>query len=94
VVNYSLQNNYEKTVKAIIGSIKFVDPAGAHILDLKLERYVRMAPGKEVSFKGYHPIDQSIDSEMRLKDLPPEDVRAELEIKKIMFGDNTVINLR
>jgi len=47
-----------------------------------------------VSFKDFHGIDQSVDSEMRLKDLAPEDVRAELEIKKIVFGDNTIINLR
>jgi hypothetical protein len=35
VISYSLLNNYNKSVKAINGSIKFFDPDGADILELE-----------------------------------------------------------
>ncbi len=93
-INYTLLNNYDKPVKQIDGSIRFFDLVGAHIIEIKLNPYVKIEPGKEASFGAYHKIDQSIDSEMRLKDLAPEDVHAQLEVKKIMFRDNTIIDLK
>jgi len=94
VISYSLLNNYDKSVKAINGSIKFFDPDGADILELQVNRYAGIEPGKEGSFKGFQAIDQSIDSETRLKILAPENVRAQLEIKKIKFRDNTMIDVK
>ena len=91
VISYSLLNNYDKSVKAFNGSIKLFDPDGADILELQVNRYGGIEPGKEASFKGFQAIDQSIDSETRLKILSPESVRAQLEIKKITFRDNTII---
>jgi hypothetical protein len=91
VISYSLLNDYDKPVKAIRGSLKFFDPDGANILELKLDRYAGIEPGKEGSFKAFQAIDQSIDSETRLKILAPENVRAELKISTIKFRDNTII---
>jgi hypothetical protein len=53
VINYSLENNYDKPVKWINGSIKFFNPVGAQTLELKLERYARIGPRGEVSFKDF-----------------------------------------
>jgi hypothetical protein len=60
VISYSLLNNYDKPVKAINGSIKFFDPDGADILELQVNRYAGIEPGREVSFKGFQAIDQSL----------------------------------
>ena len=95
-INYTLLNNYDNAVKQVDGSIKFFDLAGAKITEMKirLDRQAKIEPGKEASFKGFCGFHQPIDSEARLKGLAPEDVRTELEVKKIMFVDNTVMDLR
>ena len=63
-------------------------------MKIRLERYAKIEPSKEASFKGFCAFHQPIDSEIRLKGLAPEDVRTELEVKRIMFFDNTIIDLR
>ncbi len=93
-INYTLLNNYDKPVKLIDGSIRFFDLSGADIINIKLDRYAKIEPGKEASLRTYHGIDKSIDSEMKLKELALESVHAQLEVKKIMFRDNTIIDLR
>jgi hypothetical protein len=93
-ISYTLVNNYNKPVKLINGSIGFFDLVGERIIGIKLERDVKIEPGKEASFRGNYGINQFINSEMRLKDLAPEDVRAQLEVKKIVFRDNTIIDLK
>jgi hypothetical protein len=95
-ISYTLLNNYDKAIKQIDGSIKFFDLTGAQITEMKirLDRYSKIEPGKEASFKGFSGFNQSIDSEARLKDLVPEDVRTRLEVKRIMFLDNTIVDLR
>lgn len=94
VISYTLLNNYDQPVRAISGGIRFFDREGAQISALKFNQDIAIEAGKEASFKSYRPIDPSTDSEMRLKDLAPEDVRAELDLRKIVFRDNTIIDLR
>src|SRR6266436_3848970 len=68
-INYTLLNNYDKPVKQIYGNIKFFDLVGAYITEIKLNGSAKIEPGKEASFGALNGIDQSVDSEMRLKDL-------------------------
>ena len=61
---------------------------------IRLDRFSKIEPGKEASFMGCCGFNQSIDGETRLKDLAPEEVRTRLEVKRIIFLDKTIIDLR
>jgi hypothetical protein len=74
--------------------LDFSDLVGEHIIGIRLNRDVKIEPGKEEVFRGDYRINQFINREIRLKDLAPEDVRAELQVKKIVFRDNTVLDLK
>jgi hypothetical protein len=89
-----LRNNYDKPIKLINGSVVFFDLVGEHIIGIRMDRDVKIDPGKEEIFRGDYRINQFINSEMRLKDLAPEDVRARLQVKKIVFRDNTIIDMK
>jgi hypothetical protein len=95
-ISYTLLNNYDKQVKQIDGSIKFFDLTGTQITELKikLDRFSKIEPGKEASFTGFCGFNQSIDGEAKLKDLAAENVHTRLEVKRIMFLDKTIIDLR
>jgi hypothetical protein len=95
-IRYTLLNNYDKPIRQIDGSIKFIDLTGTQITEMKirLDRFSKIEPGKEASFMGFCGFNQSIDGETRLKDLAPEEVRTRLEVKRIIFLDKTIIDLR
>ena len=92
-VAYTLLNGYDKTVKLIDASINFYDLVGERIYGIALARDVKLTPGKETMFHGNFDINQFMPVVLRLRNLAPADVRAELKVRKLVFEDNSIVNL-
>jgi len=92
-IAYTLLNGYDKSIKLIDASIIFYDLIGERIYGIKLAKDVKLSPRKEAIFRGDFSINQLIPGELRLRDLAPTDVRAELKVKKLVFEDNSIVDL-
>lgn len=93
-ISYTLLNEYNKPIKLLDASLKFYDLVGEKIYGIELAKDVKLAPGKEATFHGDYGVNEFLSEEMRLKDLAPTDVRAELDVGKLVFSDNTVLDLK
>ena len=92
-VTYTLLNGYNKPIKLVDASINFYDLIGERIYGIALTKDVKLTPGKETIFHGNFSINQFMPAELRLRDLAPADVRAELKVRKLVFEDNSIVNL-
>lgn len=90
-INYSLKNEYDKTIKSIDGALYFQDLLGNLLYGIALTKDVSI-PSMDIStFSDNYLIDQFNKEHYKMKQADIKDVQTELNIKKIVFEDNTAI---
>ncbi len=89
-ITYTLRNDYDKPIKLIDGSIGFHDLLGERIYGIKMDKDVKIAPKKEATFKGDYSINQFINQQNRMREMARDDVVAKVDIRKIVFADNSI----
>jgi hypothetical protein len=88
-IKYTLHNNSDKSIKLIDGSLRFSDLLGESVYGIKLDKDVIIKPGSDASFSGnYNRFGLNAD---RLARMSKSDVAAALEIRAIIFVDNSVV---
>mgnify|MGYP001245448011 CR=1 FL=1 len=88
---YTLINNYDKQIKLIDASGIITDLLGSTLLKAGLFKEAYIEAGDQRSYKG--SIDDSYSDNCRdIAQVKFEDMKIELAVDQIAFGDNEVIN--
>ena len=88
-----IKNGYDKQIKLIDGHCIYWDALGEVVYSATLQKDVVMKPGAIKEIGGDYPINQFIANQKRMKDMRREDLTATLHIRKIVFEDNTILDL-
>ena len=92
-IAYTLKSHCDKPVKLLDGSLDFSGPDGKRIYSVPLIREAHLDPGGEANFAGNYFVDPAKPEEIRLRDLPPEQIAIRLHLRRIVFRDNSVLSL-
>lgn len=92
-IKYSLTNSYNKGIKLIDASIQFKDLLGGRLFGIKVTPDLKLGTGETIEGGGSYRINRFINEELRMKDMSKEDVIATLKVKKIVFIDNTILEM-
>lgn len=92
-ISVKLRNASPKTIKLIDASICFFDLLDRFVYGIKVSPDVAIAPGDTHTGAGDYDVNQFISEQMRMKDMQKADIRARLDVKNIVFSDNTILNL-
>jgi hypothetical protein len=92
-ISYTLKSHCDKPIKIIDGRIDFLGPNGKRVYSIPLIREAAIAPSGEASFTGHYYLNPSLPQEMRLRDLPPNQIATRLLVTRIVFHDNSVLPL-
>ena len=90
---YTLVNSYEKDIKLIDGSLQFKDLLGERLYGIKITPDLKIASGKSIKDGGTYRINRFMNEQLRMKDMAKEDVVATLVIRKIVFSDNSILEM-
>jgi len=88
---YTVQNDYNKSIKYIYASISFIDNDEVQMVEDYIKKNVDIKPHSQMVIKTNYLIDSGSLGET-LKDTPKKDVRIEFKPFKIKFSDNTTLN--
>jgi hypothetical protein len=92
-ISYSMKNTTDKPIKLIDGGLHFSDLLGKHLYGIKIEPDLKIEPNETVKESGEYRINQFIAEQNRMKKMSREDIKAGLRISKVVFGDNTILDL-
>ena len=91
-IQYELRNKLGKGIKLIDGKISFYDLLGKRIFRISITRDLHVAPDATVKNSGRYNI--TFTSDLRLRDLPKDDVRVKLHIRQLVLEDNSVVKYK
>ncbi|MFA6596152.1 MAG: hypothetical protein WCS69_00405 [Ignavibacteriaceae bacterium] len=92
-IKLKLKNDYEKGIKLIDATVQFYDLLDSRLFGIKIGPDIIIPAKQLVEENGSYSINQFINEENRMKTMNKEDVKAVLNVKKIVFDDNSIINL-
>jgi len=92
-IKYSLINSYNKGIKLIDATIQFKDLLGERLYGIKVTPDLKLNSGQVIQDGGSYSVNRFMNEQMRMKNMAKEDVLATLKIRKIVFTDNTILEL-
>lgn len=92
-ISYSLKNTADKAIKLIDGGLSFSDLLDERLYSIKIEPDLKIGAQETVKESGEYRINQFIVEENRMKKMMREDIKVRLRIYKVVFDDNTILNL-
>lgn len=90
-ISYSLNNNHNKSIKNITGSLRFEDLLGNELYSIVLKEEVLINANKGTTFKDNYLIDSTNMQHYKMKSMDKKDVVPELIVDKIVFEDNSIL---
>ena len=90
LIRYQITNNYEKKIKLVDATILAKDLLGDEIFKGQISRDVYLAPGRVDNVEGSYD-DYMINKCGRIKSVEFPDIKYVLDVSKIAFEDNTVL---
>jgi hypothetical protein len=90
VISYTLKNLTDKPIKLIQGSMVFKDLLGEKIMEIRLFPDVLYPPNESQSTKGTWKVNTLNPEEQRMQTVHHDDIKPELRIEKVVFGDNSI----
>ncbi len=92
-ISYTLKSHCDKPIKLVEGNLDFYAPDGKRIFSIPLVREAPLDASAEATFAGTYFINPARPEEVRLRDLPPTEISTRLQLRRIVFRDNTVLPL-
>jgi hypothetical protein len=92
-ITYTLQSHCDKPIKLIDGELDFAGPDGKRIYSIPLIREAAIDAGGKARFGGTYFLNPAQPDQIKLRDLPPDQVATELHVRRIVFRDNSVLPL-
>lgn len=93
VINYALKNNYDKNIKLVYGSINFKDLLGKMVFGIAITSDLKIPSGETVKHGGPYLFNQFVNEQLIMKDMDKRDIVTEVVIRKLVFDDNTVLEM-
>ena len=91
VISLTLHNTGTKPIKLVDAGIEFSDLLDARLYGIKVSPDLTIGPGETYVDSGSYPINQFISDQMRMKDMKKADIKAILDVNRIVFSDNTIL---
>lgn len=88
-IDYSLNNKHDKAIKSIEGGLYFQDLVGNNLYAISLTKDVAILSMDTTSFSDNYLIDQFKKDHYKMKETQMKDVQTELDIKKLIFEDDS-----
>ncbi len=88
-----IANGYYKPIKLIDGTCIYRDALGEAVFSAALQKDVKIPAGGSVEIGGFYTFNRFEDGKFRLKNMDKSDVTAHLQIRRIVFSDNTIIEV-
>jgi len=89
-LDIELTNHFDKGIKEIDARVRFSDLLGSLLYSVALGKQIQIAPGQSLVDKGTQANQRLITEQHPLKRLSERDVKAELNVRKIVFDDDSV----
>lgn len=89
-ITVTLKNSSLKAIKLVDAGITFSDLLDAHIFGIRLSPDVKILPGKTHIDKGDYRVNRFSNEQGRMKDMNKADIKVSLDLRKIVFTDNSV----
>lgn len=93
LISLTLHNTGTKAIKLIDASVGFSDLLDAHIYGIRVSPDLTIGPGETYVDSGSYHINQFVNEQMRMKDMKKADVKASLDVRKVVFSDNTILTV-
>lgn len=92
-ITLKLRNAGAKSIKLVDASVQFSDLLDDHLYGVKVTPDVSIAPGKTYIDKGQYRINRFINEQTRMRDMKKADIKATLLVRRVVFTDNTVLQI-
>jgi hypothetical protein len=92
-IAYTLESHCDKPIKLIDGYLEFLDPDGKRIYSIPLIREAAIDAAGKARFTGTYFLNPAQPDQVKLRDLPPDQVSTQLHVRRIVFRDNSVLPL-
>lgn len=92
-ITYALTNEYDKGIKLIKGGIIFRDLLGEKLYSIKITPDEKISPDQTITDTGKYRINRFMPDQLRMKDMSKGDILPALELSKIVFADNSILDL-
>lgn len=92
-ITLRLRNAGEKQIKLVEASVQFTDLLDKSLYGITVSPDITIAPGKPQVEQGNYHINQFISAQSRMKDMKKADIKATLQVRRLVFSDNTVLQV-
>jgi hypothetical protein len=93
-ITLTLRNTETKQIKLVDASVAFSDLLDQHMYAIKISPDQTIAPGQRHTVLGDYPVNEFISDQLRMKDLKKADIKARLTVRRVVFSDNTVLEVK
>lgn len=91
-LDIELLNNFDKPIKEIDALVNFKNLLGGHLYSIKLNPDSNIPAGGSLLDQGGRDTARLLSHWHQMTKITPQDVKAELVVKKIVFSDNTMLS--
>ena len=92
-ITLQLKNNSKKTIKLVEGSVQFYDLLDDHLYGIKVTPDMKIGAGDLRTESGQYRLNQFMNKHHRMKNMKKSDIKAKLNVERIVFTDNTVLKV-
>lgn len=92
-IAYTLKNHCGKAIKIINGTLDFYGPDGKQVYRVPLSGDASIEADGQATLSGLYYINPTRPEELKLRDLPHNQVSTRVQLRRIVFRDNTVLPL-
>lgn len=89
-LDIELKNNFAKGIKEIDANVRFIDLLGGLLYTVRLGKQLSLPPGQTLIDKGTQANQRLITEQHPLKRLSERDVKVDLNVRKIVFDDDSI----
>ncbi|MEN9848311.1 MAG: hypothetical protein RL368_1051 [Pseudomonadota bacterium] len=91
-LDIELLNNFDKAIKEIDALINFKNLLGGHLYSINLSHDTDIPAGGSLLDQGGRDNSRLLSHWHQITKTTPQDVKAELVVKKIVFSDNSILS--
>lgn len=92
-IAYTLQSHCDKPIKLLDGYVDFLDRDGKRIYSIPLIREAAIDTAGKARFTGTYFLNPAQPDQIKLRDLPADQISTQLHVRRIVFRDNSVLPL-
>ncbi|MEN9459992.1 MAG: hypothetical protein RIS84_12 [Pseudomonadota bacterium] len=91
-LDIELLNNFDKAIKEIDALVNFKNLLGGHLYSINLNHDSNIPAGGSLLDQGGRDNSRLLSRWHQMTKVTPQDIKAELVVKKIVFSDNSVLS--